>query len=189
MTLDRELIRFNALRNALYHTARRLTFDRWNRWGNAFVLLLGAASMSQVLTVYGIRELWVGAAVAIVGSLQLVFDFGGRARDHQSLQRDYFHLLAEIEEVPAPDELQLAKWSGRMMKIAGEEPPMLRALDAKAYNDAIDASGLFPASERVIIPVLHKLFGNFWAFEGYSYRKIGESRVMIPAVDLPNAAE
>jgi hypothetical protein len=176
MDNDRENIRFNALRNALYHTGRRLTFERWNRWCNFAVILLGAAAMADFAkgAGFGDHQYVLGGLVAAVGAAQLVFDFAGRARDHQALQRDYYHLLADIEEAAAPDESLVSLWRGRMIRIAGDEPPTYRALDAKAYNDAIGATEIFPLTERLHIPWHHRLFGAFWAFEGYDYRKIGE---------------
>lgn len=174
--MDRDLIRFNVLRNALYHTSRRLTFDRWSRWCNFIVIMLGAAALSDVAK--WMDRPWLpaltGLLTAIVGALQLVFDFAGKARDHQALQRDYYHLLADIERTIDPAHTDVAEWTATMTRIAGDEPPVLRALDAKAYNDAIAGSGLFGEGERIVIPFHHRLFGQFWAFEGYNYRKVCE---------------
>lgn len=177
MTNARTNLEFNVLRNALYHTGRRLTFDRWSRWGNFLTITLGAAAMTDVLKSFGIGEqqIILGAGVAAVGALQLVFDFAGRARDHQGLQRDYYSLLAEIEENPNADELKIAAWRARMTRIAGDEPPTYRALDAKAYNDALGAMEIYPEGERLVIPRHHSLFGSFITFEGHNYRKISET--------------
>lgn len=167
-------LRFNTLRNALYHTARRRFFELWNRIFNFAIVVLGAAATSDVLGVYGIGQTWIGLAVAFIAAGQLVFDFGRAARDHQSLQRDYYHVLAEIEETPSPNKAACAAWQAKLIRIAADEPPVLRAIDAKAYNDAMDALELYPKQEKVRIPLHHKLFGWFWAFDGYSYQKLNE---------------
>lgn len=174
--MSRDLIRFNVLRNALYHTSRRLTFDRWNRWFNFIVILIGASAMGDLARQFGydVSQGFVGAAVAGVGAAQLVFDFGGKSRDHQALQRDYYHLLAEIEEKSEPSNDEMARWQGQMTRIAADEPPTLRALDSKAYNDAIGATDFYPRTERLFIPWWHKFVGQFWTFEGYDYKKISE---------------
>ncbi|MGY9050004.1 MAG: hypothetical protein ACKVKF_23950, partial [Rhodobacterales bacterium] len=174
MTPDRENIRFNVLRNALYHTARRRTLERWSRIFNFMVVVLGAAAVGNVVEIYGIPQHWVGMSVAIIGALQLVFDFGRQARDHQTLQRDYFSLLAEIEAAPSADSDTCAGWYSQMIRISADEPPILRALDAKAYNDALDASGSFDSTERLEIPFFHRCIGGFVAFEGYNFRKLSE---------------
>lgn len=180
--MDRDLVRFNALRNALYHTSRRLTLDRWNRWFNFLVILLGAQAVGKFMLVFhvDVSEGVVGALVAAVGAAQLVFDFGGKARDHQALQRDYYHLLAEVEELPNPSEAEIARWWGQMSRIAGDEPPTLRALDSKAYNDAMGAIELYPVSQRIFIPWWHRVLGQVWSYDGYDYKKLFELPVGHP---------
>jgi hypothetical protein len=172
-----ELIRFNVLRNALYHSARRRAFERINRTFNFVVVLLGAAAIGDLLAFAGIDQRLIGAGVATIGASQLVFDFGRQARDHQILQKDYYNLLADIELVSEPTADQCAEWYSRMIRITAEEPPVLKALDARAYNDAIDAIYGFDSLERLRIPFLHRLLGGFFAFDGYEYKKLG---------DLPN---
>ena len=171
MIPDRDSIVFNVLRNALYQTARRRTFERWNRIFNFLVVALGAAAVGDVLTKLGIQQGWMGMAVAVIGALQLVLDFGRQARDHQMLQRDYYNLLADIEMSTRNDDEARAEWNGRMIKIGADEPPTLRAIDAKAYNDAIDATGLYAQTERLHVPFLHRLLGGFVPFEGRQYLK------------------
>lgn len=176
MTTDRENIYFNVLRNALYHTGRRMTLDRWNRWGNFAVIVFGASAFADVALPWIGSEgtPWFSGMTAIIGAAQLVFDFSGRARDHQALQRDYYNLLAEIEVSPKPSDEQICAWRGSMVRIAGGEPPTLRALDCKAYNDAIGATEVYPSWERIFIPAWHRIWGQFWAFEGYDYKKLCE---------------
>lgn len=174
MIPDRENIRFNALRNALYHSTRRRSLERINRVFNFLVVILGTAVISDALGQLPIPRYTLGTAIAAVGALQLVFDFGRQARDHQVLQRDYYSLLADIEASPEADDAVCAEWQSRMIRITADEPPVLRALDAKAYNDALDATHSFEASQRLRIPVLHQMFGGIWSFDGYNYRKISE---------------
>lgn len=157
----------------MYHTARRRVFERWNRRFNFIVILLGAAAMSDAMKMFGVEQTWVGASVAIVGAAQLVFDFGRQARDHQALQRDYYNLLADIDECTDFTDDKCAGWAAKLTRIAGDEPPVYRALDAKAYNDALGALE-FPQSELLHIPWHHRLLGGFYAFDGYPYKKVSE---------------
>lgn len=174
MTPDRDNIRFNVLRNALYHTARRRVLERTNRIFSFLVVVLGAAAVGDVMAIFHVQQYWVGMAVAVIGALQLVFDFGRQARDHQALQRDYYALLADIEAVPTGEGSQCAEWYSRMIRITADEPPILRAIDAKAYNDAIDATEIYPRDQRLKIPLLHRLLGGFFPFEGREYLKMVE---------------
>ena len=173
MTPAPESIRFNVLRNALYHTARRLRFERLTRWFNLAVILLGASAMSDAFGYFGIPAFASGAAVAVIATLQLVFDFAGSARDHRQLQREYYELLADIEATVDPDAELCARWYSRMIRISGEEPPVMRAVDAKAYNDAISALE-WDDDQRLYIPLARRLLKNVLSFEGHSYRKLCE---------------
>jgi len=168
-----ENIRFNVLRNALYHTAQRLKFERRTRWLNFGVIVAGASAMGGVLGYLGWPQFLAGAFAALLGAIQLVFDPAGSAREHRTLQRDYYNLLADIEEVTEPTADQCAAWYSRMVRIAGDEPPVMRAVDAKAYNDAIGAMEM-DQQERLHIPLLHRLLQNWVSFEGYTYRKLCE---------------
>lgn len=168
--LDRENIRFNALRNALYHTGRRRTFERRNRWFNFAVIIVGAAGVADLFGRVGIDNVMYGVLVAAIGAAQLAFDFGGSARDHQALQRDYFNLLADIEETVDPTEQQLAAWNGRLTRIAGDEPPVMRAIDAKAYNDAVDAMEL-DRGQLLHLPIWHRVMGRFFSYDGHTFPK------------------
>ncbi|KAB2758001.1 hypothetical protein F9K81_11670 [Brucella anthropi] len=168
-----ENTRFNALRNALYHTARRLRFERLNRMLNFGVVMLGAAAIGDVFNYLNWPSNSLGIAVAMIGAAQLTFDFAGAARTHQQLQRDYYNLLAEIEAKIDPTDADDALWFSAMIRITGDEPPVMRAVDARAYNDAIGAME-WDEGERLVIPWWHRLFKNWCSFEGYHYEKVSE---------------
>ncbi|ESY48980.1 hypothetical protein X745_27785 [Mesorhizobium sp. LNJC374B00] len=148
-----------------------MTYERWNRIFNFAVVVLGTAASGGIITYVGFNPIWPAAAVAVVGAAQLVFDFGRSARDHQSLQKEYYNLLADVEAVVIPNDEQIATWNSRMTRIAGDEPPTLRALDAKAYNDALDALE-FDRGERLKVPFFHWLLGGIFAFNGHTYNKL-----------------
>jgi len=167
-------VRFNVLRNALYHTARRYHYDLLSRGSDFVVLVLGTFAVGDLLKVYPDSQQWIGLAVALSAGLKLVFDFGGRARDHQALQRDYYRLLADIEASADPSPADEKRWLAEMTRIAGDEPPVLRAVDAKAYNDALDALGTYDRAERLLIPWPQRMLGGILPFEGYRYEKISE---------------
>lgn len=172
---DRDNIRFNVLRNALYHTARRQHFERFNRLFTFGVVLLGASAMGDALAIFNINQTMLGAGVAFLGTWQLVYDFGGKARDHTQLQREYYHLLADIEAAPATeDQAILGGFYAHMLRITADEPPTLRAIDCKAYNDALAATELYTPDQRIVIPLWHRLTGWLFTFDGYNYPKVGE---------------
>jgi hypothetical protein len=81
--------KFDALRNAIYHSSRRRFFELLNRSLSFLVVISGTAAVANL---HSLEPRWLAAMAAIIGALQLVFDFGGRARIHEVLQRRYFEL-------------------------------------------------------------------------------------------------
>jgi len=84
--------KFDALRNAIYHTSRRRFFELLSRLLSFLVVISGTAAVANL---HAIEPRFAAAAAATIGALQLVFDFNGRARTHEILQRKYYDLIAE----------------------------------------------------------------------------------------------
>jgi hypothetical protein len=125
--------KFDALRNAIYHTSRRRFFELLSRTLSFFIVASGTAAVANLK----ILEPRIAAAgAAVIGALQLVFDFNGRARTHEILQRKYYDLVAEIDGIQSPSDEQIVKWQAALNRIYADEPPPMRALDAIAYNAA-----------------------------------------------------
>jgi hypothetical protein len=146
----RELVfqnpRFDALRSALYHTERRKFLDLLNRIVNFSIVLLGAGAAAKWAKVVHIEEAWIEFAIVFFATAQLVFDFGGSARVHEFLQRRYYEVLAEIEGEKSDDEHAMRRWSAKLVTLMADEPMTMRALDAIAYNKALDA--IVPPAEK-----------------------------------------
>ena len=163
-------VRFDALRNAIYHTERRFFFDLINRLINFMVIALGASVAGKAAGQLNFPELWLELSVVIVATAQLVFDFGSRARTHEFLQKRYYELLAEMET--GDSEAKRKQWGEKLMTIAADEPMAMRALDALAYNKAVDATISDPqrvAECRLRVPWWHRRLRHFIAFQGAKY--------------------
>lgn len=132
-------VRFDALRNAIYHTERRTFLDLLNRLLNFLVIILGTGVIGKAALQGHTETLWLEIGVVFFATLQLVFDFGGRARAHEFLQKRYYELLAEMESENLDSEPFKIKWSCKLLTLAGDEPMAMRALDALAYNKALSA--------------------------------------------------
>lgn len=130
-------LHFDALRSAIYHSSRRRFLDLLNRT-LSFVVV---ASGSVALVALWYDPPWFAAAAALAGLLQLVFDFGGEARSHEFLQRRFYELIAEITETLDATDQDLVRWKATLIRLYGEELPPMRALDAIAYNAAVDSLG------------------------------------------------
>jgi hypothetical protein len=125
--------KFDAMRNAIYHTSRRRFFELLTRCLSFLVVASGTAAVANI---HAIDPRYAAAGAAMIGALQLVFDFSGRARTHEILQRKYYDLLAEIDGIQTPNDEQFLKWQAALNRIYADEPPPMRALDAIAYNAA-----------------------------------------------------
>jgi hypothetical protein len=163
--------RFDALRNAIYHTERRAFLDLLNRSLNFLVILLGASVAVKAASQGVVREYWLELGVVVVATAQLVFDFGGKARTHEFLQKRYYEMLSEMDTGDlAPDALK--KWSAKLLTIAADEPLPMRALDALAYNKAIDALIQDPQEAitcRLHVPWYQRRLRHVWAFQSAQY--------------------
>jgi hypothetical protein len=161
--------KFDALRNAIYHVARRNYFDLLNRLLNFLVVILGASVAGKVANVVHLDEHALEFGVLFAATAQLTFDFSYRARTHEILQKDYYKMLAEIELDLAPDQ---KRYDAKLFTIAADEPMPMRALDALAYNAALDATTSDPEIKkrnRLWVPRIHRLLRHIIAFHAHEY--------------------
>ena len=170
--------RFDALRNALYHTQRRAFFDMLNRLMNFLVIIAGASVVGKVAESLRFDSIWLELGVVLLATAQLVFDFGKLAREHEFLQRRYYEVLAEMDaEAPADLEAAKKRWSAKLLTIAADEPMLMRALDAVAYNQALDAmhEGEIQQQFRLHVSALQYLLRNFRAFHRTNFQSQSRS--------------
>ncbi|MBO0661311.1 hypothetical protein J1C48_01870 [Jiella sp. CQZ9-1] len=166
-----------AMRNGVYHSMRRQFFERCERLANLAVLLLGAASVAQVAsaTLGGQPStLAIGFLVTLVGGLQLVFNFGGRARDHALFQARFYALLSKAErKTDNPDELA-AEIESEMASFYGEEPPTYHVVNAIAYNAVQNSFGRSDKGALLKIGFRQNLLKNLWPFSLHDLKTFDE---------------
>jgi hypothetical protein len=166
-------INFDALRNAIYHTARKGFLDRLNKGLSFIVILAGTTAVGDFAArlgaggVFGDIKLYAAIA-ALAGAAQLVFDFGGAARRHEFLQHQYYDLIAKISEVTKPSDSEVARWSAELHRLYAEETPPMRALDSIAYNAAKESLNPYKGS-RIKVKWFHALFAQFWQFNNSEF--------------------
>lgn len=160
-------LKFEALRNAIYHSARRGVFDFGNRFFSFVVIFAGAAAVGDIGQGYGIDARWLAFVAAIAGTIQLVAGFGVLARNHEFLQRQYYELIADITRTVTPTAEQEAEWEARLNRIYAEEPPPMRALDAIAFNAACESLGL--SDYRLKVTWWQSLLRHVWMFNSSEF--------------------
>jgi hypothetical protein len=173
MSLIFKNARFDALRNAIYHTSRGRFLDAVNRFFNFVVIVLGAAAVSKVAGAVQFKEIWIEFGVVVFATVQLVFDFGGRAGVHLYLQKRYYELLTEMETRAKDTDADRKRWSAKLLTIAADEPLPMRALDAIAYNTALDSYIEDPdevAKYRLHVSWCQRRLRHFWPYAGTQFQ-------------------
>lgn len=166
--VTRDSVVSNVLRNALYHAARQQHFSNLNRAVMFLVVLTGTAGVTS-FTKHWIGSKALGAITALLAAMDLALDLRGKADLHSRLRSNYYELLANIKRTSDIKEKSVRDWHSRMILITSEEPPEFRAIDAMAYNEALDALGR-DHSYRGKVPFSHRLFGHWCAFRGHDYK-------------------
>jgi hypothetical protein len=152
-------VKFDALRNAIYHASRRRFFELLSRSLSFLVVVSGTAAVASVA---GWDPRLPAAGAAIIGAMQLVFDFNGRARLHENLQRRYFELIAAVEKKVDASPTDIAQWRADLGQIYADEPPPMKALDAIAFNSACDSLGC--SQGRLRVTFRQWLLQQFYSF-------------------------
>lgn len=142
------------------------------------VLALGTTSAADALVGIGVSQGLLGLAVAIVAAMQFAFDWSGRARTHEFLQRRNYEVLAQIEAKPELAKRQSSEFQSQISLLSAEEPPTYRALDAMAYNEALDSIyGSGGADFRLVVPWWQVPLMHLLHFNGTNYRSAAEHKV------------
>lgn len=164
--------------NAQYHVARRAHLEWRHRILMLLVVLSGSAIFAQIAQVLpgGIPLAVLAAIPTIAGTVDLVWDFNGKARDHAALQRRYYELAGDIES-QAPDAGRLAHWTRSLHQIYGDEPPPMKALQVLAENAVIEMLHEDETARQKCIRIdwFRRLFANWFSFNGMSVARAGSS--------------
>ncbi|WP_320178102.1 hypothetical protein [Roseovarius pacificus] len=130
----RQRLQFELLRSALYHDMRQTFLMRLHRVSQFLTVVLGSSAIAALGAAQPLVGQLAGAAVAIVGAAQLVWDFGGLARDHGDLRRRFYALLSEAEQ--GGDVSGISK---QMTLLYADEPPEVLRVNKRAHDRAGEA--------------------------------------------------
>lgn len=119
--------------NGSYHSDREAVLDRRHRTMMFTVVVLGT---SAIIKPFGDGlDIYFGAASALVGAIDLTFNFSVRARNHSYLRKEYFRIAASLAE----GKIGAKTAEARMTELAAEEEPIFMAALAIAHNWATRA--------------------------------------------------
>lgn len=172
----RHQLRFSALRNAFYHSARLRHFEFWHRALMFLIVLTGTAGAASVFkSGFGDQstgDQWLALTTALLATVDLVLDLRGKAQLHDALKRRYYMLLAKLDESPDATIDQLRRWNGRVMRITAEEPVTYRITDAVAFNEAIGTLGIDQTERLYVSPWQHAV-RHMAVGQGLHFVKVG----------------
>lgn len=134
------------------------------------VVALGTAGVGNFLAAAHINQVALAALTAILAALDLVVDLRGKAELHGRLKLQYYALLAKIERSSQPSNKQLCEWQAEFIEFTALEPNEYRAVNAIAFNDAVDSLGR-DASCKEKLGFHHRLFRHIYSFRGHDFGK------------------
>lgn len=169
-------LRHKALRNALYHTARRQWLERWSRIFNFLIIILGTAAAATIIQKLEFLNQLIPILIACIGALQLVYDFSGRAKDHAFLQSRYYGVMANIDACIKHSEGKCALWEAEFSQVAADSPPVMRALDAVADNQA--TSALLGGDARLKVTWFEWVTRNMLAHNNSSFSELPDWKTL-----------
>jgi hypothetical protein len=141
------LFKFNCVRNAAYHEDREHYYASVHRRLMFIVVALGTLSIGASLAH---ENIWasLGTLIAVLaGLVDVVWNVDGLAREHSILRRRCYDLLARMEAGEPMTVLQPA-----FARVIADEPPAMHAVNALAFNAAVDALGRPKDQKYVLAP-------------------------------------
>ena len=155
---EEELIKFSCLRNAAYHE----DFERFYARAHKFLMFLVVALGATALGVAVVQDSKFGLVftffATIAALVDLLWDVDGMARLHASLRRRCYDLLARLESGEPPDKLSV-----EFLRLVTDEPPPMYAVNALAFNTAVEATGR-PAAQKYVLKPWHVLLRHWLSF-------------------------
>ena len=124
-------LQFELLRSALYHDILQRRFMRVHKGLQFLIIVLGSAAVWAIGGQFPIYGQIAGVIIALAGAADLVWDYGGTARDHGALRRQFYDLLTELERSG-----DVASVRARIPAIYAIEPPTHDRTNHRAHNKA-----------------------------------------------------
>jgi hypothetical protein len=136
------------------------------------VVLGGTAAVAESLRQGGY---WIPALIpTIAGTIDLVFDFSGKAAQHSRLQERSYNIVAEIEmAAEAPEAICRRGWA-EIARICAQEPKTMRIVQALAYNDTKEGTQTNVKDELIVIPWWARISRHVFAHDGVDLLRAGE---------------
>jgi len=163
LEFERWKIEFSVGKSMRYHAYRRAFWERFDQWTRILILIGGTAVFAVIIG--NKSPFWSESAavgVALLAALDIVLDFGGRARRHHDLFRNFCNLAKDIAEHPRPTELEIGQWRARCLELEMGQPGTIGWLDKRCSAEEAIAREVEPKSAWVLPG--WKVMLSQWAF-------------------------
>jgi hypothetical protein len=157
--------RIDCLKSALYHDDRERYYERWHKF-TMLVAVLSSTSAFAFVNEYR----WFVAAIAVAGVVDLVFDVSGKARLHAGLRRRFYDIYALAEDASR----SLPRLREQAARLYAEEPPCRHAVNALAYNGAMQAYDR-PIDAQFPITRWQRFVRHWWPFTSEDFKTRDEN--------------
>jgi len=167
---EKERIVFSCTRNAAYHEDMEAFYARWHRFFMFIVVAVGTASIGASLVKETTHWATAGTAIAVLaGLVDLLWNVDGMARLHSTLRRRCFDLLARME---ADEEIKGIK--AEYVRIIADEPPAMYAVNALAFNAAVDALGR-PPDQKYKMTECQTFWRHWFRYQPTDFPEVGNT--------------
>lgn len=177
--LERQNMLFGLATEVAYHGSREAWFGGLQR-ATLFVNVgLGAGLLAEY-----IPATLAGFLVAMASAMDVTFDFAGQARRHRDL-RSRFMALAEEAMVPSCAQPAIR---ASMLRLDADAPPTYRAVEAVAYNQALDGLGR-DRSYRLQLALHQRILRHVWPFGGATFESLIDREAAKAEAARPDVAD
>ena len=167
---ERHELLFAAQKSQRYHSYRVRFFERGARGFTILNLIFGASTVIALLKTWPVGAMYAAATVTVLSAVDLVVEFGGKARDHRDLMRRFNFLEQLLRSPKEYTEETHSDLFQKRLKIEADEPPILRVLDAKCHNEMVRA---YESGEAQLIPIAwyQRLFDQWFDIGSHGLNK------------------
>lgn len=171
---DISRLRFEATVNGRYHAARQGWYEFMHKIC-MFVVVIGGTGAVAEAAGSGFAHSWLVAIIpTFAGTLDLVFDFAGKAALHARLQERSYDIIADLESTSDNAEIICRRGWAMLARICAQETKLMRVVHALAYNDTKEGTADGVADELLVIPAGAKFWKHIRSYPDLSIRRASE---------------
>jgi hypothetical protein len=163
LELERWKIEFSVGKSMRYHAYRRAFWESLAQRTKILMLIGGAIVLAGFAA--DKSSVWgemAAIGIAVLAALDIVVDFGRRARHHHDLFRNLCSLAKDIAEHPRPTDMEVGRWRAQCLELQISQPGAIGWLDKRCAAEEAVAREVEPKASWLLPG--WKLMLSQWAF-------------------------